>query len=122
MTKQVNDRGVYAVTFNFGGEKKVVIVDDYIPMTHTHRKIDGKWQLGWHPVYAKSRVDGELWPMLAEKAWAKINGSYAAIGNGGQNSMVMDYLSDDPYRYFRLQGYQTDNDQGKNLWGDLKRY
>lgn len=84
--------------FQIAGQEVVVHVDDYIPV-----------RSGWnseqcahtgsnscdYPVYAKSTKPGEIWPMIAEKAWAKLVGSYAAI-EGGSTSWVMNHLTNDP--------------------------
>jgi hypothetical protein len=35
-------------------------------------------------MYANSAIYGEIWPMIAEKAWAKLVGSYGA-SIGGRN-------------------------------------
>ena len=36
------------------------------------------------PVYAKSANRREIWPMVVEKAFAKLHGTYEAIGGGGR--------------------------------------
>lgn len=69
------------------GIERFVAVDDYIPMSKGWvQALDGSWHDSWVPVYAKSRIYGEIWPEIAEKVWAKVYGSYAAMGNGGLNS------------------------------------
>ena len=42
-----------------------MIVDDYIPIDREGR-----------PCFVASREHGELWPVIIEKAYAKLNGSY----------------------------------------------
>jgi len=76
------------------------VVDDKIPAKKGcwSRDANGNLNCGWHPVYAKSAVRGEIWPMIAEKVWAKAHGTYHAIGNGGRVSDVLATLSDDPSR------------------------
>lgn len=79
------------------------MVDDYIPMRMSTKTFEGgKSVTGWHPVFAQSRILGELWPMIAEKAWAKLIGSYEAI-SGGEPQSVTQYLTDDPGRVVRLR-------------------
>lgn len=60
-----------------------VIVDDYFPTRF------GK------PIFAVSQREGEIWPMIIEKAWAKVHGSYSKILYGyTQNAFV--HLSGTP--------------------------
>ena len=49
------------------------------------------------PIFAQSN-EGELWVMLLEKAWAKINGSYSNT-KGGLSSDVMFCLTNFPVQY-----------------------
>jgi hypothetical protein len=62
--------GCFCVRFYREGEEVYVIVDDYFPM----RKVEGG-KLGW--AFASGGDDGEeLWPLVLEKAYAKLYGSY----------------------------------------------
>lgn len=45
---------------------------------------------------------GEIWPMIFEKAWAKLVGSYAAI-EGGNNVWTMTHMTNDPVQNIRLR-------------------
>lgn len=58
--------GAYCVRFyDDTGSEDHVIVDDYIPVDR-----DGR------PCFVASSEPGELWPVIIEKAYAKLNGSY----------------------------------------------
>ncbi len=62
-TKTVNKAGIYMMIFYINGLEQAVIVDDHIPVRD------------WQPCFATTK-SGELWVILLEKAWAKINGTY----------------------------------------------
>ena len=61
-------------------DRVTVLVDDYFPCI---RNEDGP---GYVPVFVNSvqdpGEDWELWPLIMEKAWAKLYGSYEAIADG----------------------------------------
>ena len=64
--------GGYCVIFyDDTGAQDYVIVDDYIPIDE-----DGR------PCFVASRDVGELWPVIIEKAYAKLNGNYMNIEAG----------------------------------------
>ena len=67
-TQQVNKNGYYELVFRIDGIPRIVIIDDYIPVYKTTKK----------PCFAFPNGN-ELWVMLLEKAWAKINGGYINI-------------------------------------------
>jgi len=46
-----------------------VVIDDHIPTSYDQ------------PAFSKSK-SGDLWPILLEKAWAKLFGSYGACISG----------------------------------------
>ena len=72
----------YGVYLRINGKWELVLVDDYIPCFG-----------GWGKNFAFSSTNGnELWVILLEKAWAKINGSYAKI-IGGQPNEVFDVIT-----------------------------
>jgi hypothetical protein len=62
--------GVYMVRLMVDGVVQEVIVDDYIPVNTRGQ-----------PFFAQIRK-GEFWPLILEKAIAKVNGSYANILEG----------------------------------------
>lgn len=80
------------------------------------------------PLYAGSRIPGEIWPMIAEKAYAKAAGTYGAIGNGGHVGNVLSQLSDDPFEIITIRrglssyGYTTTSAKGNALWADLMKW
>lgn len=63
--KEYNKDGIYLVNFTLGGENYKVVVDDHIPYYEKKHK----------PAFSQSKGN-ELWVMLLEKAWAKVNGNY----------------------------------------------
>lgn len=50
------------------GHPQIIVVDDYIPFDKVTKR----------PVFAGKKTKN-IWPMLLEKAWAKVNGSYGGI-------------------------------------------
>ena len=64
-TQEINDSGIYAVYICINGEFQTIIVDDHFPY-NIEKKL---------PAFSKAK-ENELWVLLAEKAWAKVNGSY----------------------------------------------
>ena len=70
-TKDTNPDGFYEIVLFIDGKPQIVIVDDYLPVDRRTKK----------PVYAQSKGK-EIWVMLLEKAWAKVNGGYANIISG----------------------------------------
>lgn len=72
---EVQKNGYYEVCLRIDGVWKVVILDDYFPCTED--KV---------PIFAKPN-GSEIWVMLLEKAWAKVNGAYSLteIGYGSES-------------------------------------
>ncbi|MCQ2821686.1 MAG: calpain family cysteine protease, partial [archaeon] len=67
-TKEYSDLGFYEVILFIDGEWQIVFLDDYFPFDPKHND----WE------FAKPH-ENELWAMLLEKAWAKVNGGYSNI-------------------------------------------
>ena len=63
--------GMYTLQLYWHDEWVQVTVDDRLPCD-AHKA----------PLYVRSGNRAELWPALVEKAWAKLAGSYAALGGG----------------------------------------
>ncbi len=81
----------FQIGMNIEGEWKIVLLDDYFPCSKK-TKI---------PIFAKPNGP-ELWVMLLEKAWAKINGGYINI-IGGFASEVLSVLTSFPIETVKLQ-------------------
>ena len=83
-TKEKTKQHLYGVYIYLNGSWKLVLIDDFLPYTGKRFK-----------KFAFSASGGkELWVALLEKAWAKINGSYAKIGCGGSPTEVFDILTE----------------------------
>ena len=85
-TKAIPDNGVYEIVLYIDGEWQIVFVDDYFPIN----KSTGEF------VFAKPNGN-ELWVILLEKAFAKVNGGYVNMNAG--------YVSDPIYI---ISGFPTE--------------
>ena len=65
ITKQLNNVGCYMLAGYIMGKRYKIIMDDKLPVSTTNGQL----------LFAK-QSGSETWPLLLEKAWAKINGSY----------------------------------------------
>ena len=61
---------MYVTRWLINGKPRFVAVDDWIPGSLT-------WTL-----FSKIGSDQDFWPLILEKAYAKIHGSYKAIEGG----------------------------------------
>ena len=62
----VNDAGIYQVQFYINGMKRSIVIDDYVPVDKETGRI----------AFCRA-INQEIWPIILEKAWAKLHGSYA---------------------------------------------
>ena len=90
VSKKINKQGIYAIKFYMNGKQVIVHVDDFIPVRN-----------GNEPAFVKSFDRHEIWPIIIEKAWSKLLGSYANT-EGGLISWVMRYLTDDAVHHFKI--------------------
>ena len=63
--------GIYQVQFYINGTFKSVVVDDYVPVDKDTGKL----------AFCRA-INQEIWPVILEKAWAKLHGSYAKSARG----------------------------------------
>ena len=80
-TKEVNKDGFYEIIFYIDGNRQIVIVDDFFPCFKKNK----------FPCFAQPNGK-EIWVMLLEKAWAKVNGGYINI-IGGLASHALEALT-----------------------------
>ena len=71
-TKTVSIYGYYEIILCIDGEFQIVILDDYFPVEKSNI----------HSLKFAKPNNNEIWVLLIEKAWAKINGGYSNIIGG----------------------------------------
>ena len=74
------DAGAYGVTLFVRGRWTLVFVDGFFPCWIPN---DAHGRRRPRPVFASAADHREIWPMVVEKAFAKLHGSYEGIGGGG---------------------------------------
>ena len=74
ITKEKNKDGFYEIIMMIDGKPQIVIVDDFIPVRLSSSNKP-------KCCFAKPH-EKEIWVILLEKAWAKINGGYLNIISG----------------------------------------
>ena len=114
LTPNVTPSGVFAARFCKHGEYCDVVVDDHFPcvlqrddedtgdgQAHGDEdkrdralkaalEIDGAAaEQHWAAAFSQA-ADGELWPAILEKCWAKLHGSYQAIESGDPGQTLRD--------------------------------
>ena len=118
VTENFNKAGIYAMNLAYAGKRVVVHVDDYIPVMGAERF----GRVGWFPAFASSVVEGEVWPMVAEKVWAKVSGSYALTSRGGLvPAQILSHLTNDPTRQLNAHA-SSKYYRPENAWRKLKSY
>jgi hypothetical protein len=100
MNKEANKAGIYIINFILGGLNYKVSVDDHIPYYSQKGK----------PAFSQSK-ESELWVMIVEKAWAKVNGNYENSIKGFV-SEAFRALTGAPVVFFK-HNYVTD------LWDEI---
>jgi calpain-15 len=104
ITSEYNDAGCYAMRLLVNGYPQVIVVDDYIPYDKITKC----------PVFAGKKTKN-IWPMLLEKAWAKINGSYEGISTGSACEALKNLI---PYPIEKLK-YNKTKEEVRELWRKL---
>lgn len=74
---EINKYGIYMARVLNKGVLTEVVVDDYVPVDE-----EGE------PLFAKPAGGREIWVMLLEKVWAKLNGTYGDIVGGLPNEVL----------------------------------
>jgi hypothetical protein len=117
-----NSAGMYAVILAHHGKWRVVWVDDCFPVTKKtefEKQSDGtlKAEEKNVPRYCDSKDTGKLWPLLLEKAFARVygNGAYENL-NGGFPAYALHGLTMCPTFSYDLKEYTADE-----LWDIMER-
>lgn len=99
--------GAYLMRFFKYGDPVYVIVDDYFPTNN---------QEGW--AFAQTVSGKELWPMLLEKAYAKLHDGYDNIVAGKVHYALADLTGGQPEE-IRLESLRENSE---TLWNKLIKY
>jgi hypothetical protein len=85
------DQGVFGVKFYIHGRWVTVPVDDYFPCV--------PWGDQWKPIFStpstgdqQAKGEKEIWPLVFEKAWAKLHGSYVHFQFPISDEQMNDHL------------------------------
>ena len=97
-TQEFNTEGYYEMIFFIDGEWQVVFVDDYFPFDPNQNKF-----IGARPHH------NELWAILLEKAWIKINGGYTNASGGifSESILALTGFPTEIFKHKKLEN-QTD--------------
>lgn len=103
-SKKKSENGCYVLRLMIRGIPKYVVLDDFFPCYKTGRV--------WFALAQSGHM--EIWVQLLEKAWAKINGSYAAT-IAGLPSEALSALTEAPCINYIHRRYSEDE-----MWQILK--
>lgn len=114
------DVGLIGVKFFVRGRWTTIIIDDFFPLAPPEpgaSASDCALLFASSKQHAGQRVDEiEFWPMVLEKAFAKLHGSWEAIGaNGGRPEDALNYLTAAP-----SVGLVNRNIEPERAWQQLK--
>ena len=95
------DHGLYSINIFLAGHPFELVLDDYFPCI-SEEKGSAFCQV----------VDGKLWPIMIEKAWAKLYFSYDNIDSGMSSDVLRD-LTGAPVKSLWME------DDPENVWKEL---
>ena len=104
ITKEYNPDGFYSLLLFLDGEYQIVYVDDYFPCLK-----------GTNIPYFSKPNNFELWPMILEKAWAKINGSYSNSISGWPNDVFRAFTG------FCCEDLNHSEEIDERVWNIIKK-
>jgi hypothetical protein len=100
---EISEEGYYELNYFIDGEWQKVFIDDYLPVKKGTSS------------FCFSRTNGpELWVVLLEKAWAKVNGGYYNIILGEASDTFL-CLTGSSYEALHLE-----NEKAIDLWSKAK--
>lgn len=106
-TKEVNEQGLYSINLCHGGVFQEVIIDDFVPCAGNKIK------------FARYK-SGVLWPLLLEKAFAKLYGAYWQVGGGGNAVQALKDMTGAPTRYYNFS--KLEKDTFLSICADVKEH
>lgn len=108
---KVPKNGCYEIALFIEGEWNIVVIDDKIALRNYHGE--------YITAFAKTKTDN-VWAILLEKAWAKVNGGYDKI-HSGIVSEALTAISGLPTKLIKFRSLDEKNKE-KELWELLSSY
>ena len=102
--KEYNPEGYYSLILFLDGEYQIIYVDDYFPCLK-----------GTNIPYFTKSNKFELWPLILEKAWAKVNGSYANSLSGWPNDIFRTFTG------FCCEDLNHNEEKEERIWNIIKK-
>ena len=97
ISKSKVENGCYQIRLYLNGVPKIIVLDDHFPVK--------KNSTNWHLAHCEQT---EIWVNLLEKAWAKVNGSYAST-IAGLPSEAFSVLTEAPcFSYFNKKNTEEE--------------
>ena len=100
-TKTINEDGLYELYIYYNGDYQILLIDDYFPFIRNSNKL----------LFSKPKKE-EIWLLLLEKAYAKVNGGYGSLFNCDINSILILFTG---FPCERLNFFDIDNDDLDNI-------
>jgi calpain-15 len=110
VTKEFNPNGVYRVKLCKNGEWVTVTVDDYFPC----------FPLGG-PIFSRNHGN-ELWALILEKAYAKLQGSYFSLRGGYASEALLDLTGCPTFTMVFDEEDVKNKVENNTLWEDIKGF
>ena len=111
LIKAKSNEHCYGCYYRINGIWKLVLVDDYIPCYGS-----------WGKNFSFTRTNGnELWVILLEKAWAKLNGCYAKV-IGGEAHEIFEIITNTYSEKIKIKRGQEQTIWNKLSEGEKKGY
>ena len=104
ITKEYNPKGFYTLVLFLDGEYQIIYVDDYFPCFK-----------GTNIPYFSKSNNFELWPLILEKAWAKVNGSYSNSISGWPSDIFRAFTG------FCCEDLNHNEETEERLWNIIKK-
>ena len=104
--KEKSEQNCYGCFLRINGIWQLILIDDFFPVYPSFNNKS-------YNIVFSSTNSNEIWVMLLEKAWAKVNGNYARIISG-EPTEALDILTD-AYSYkINLSNIKNDEEE-KNI-------
>lgn len=110
VTKEFNPNGVYRVKLCKNGEWVTVTVDDYFPC----------FPLGG-PIFSRNHGN-ELWALILEKAYAKLQGSYFSLRGGYASEALLDLTGCPTFTMVFDEEDVKNKVENNTLWEEIKGF